>query len=319
MTQVAASDAGAAPDWATIAQPILCPLCEYDLRGLQEPRCPECGYRFDWPEVLNPDRQRHPYLFEHHPRKNVWSFYKTLVGGMRPARFWTALKPIQPSRPLRLFVYWLLVTMIGLLGLRAAALQPTIDAAFAATRRNPTYSSSPYFSYAYPTQPGIWKEYDIRLGPFLAISWDEDRIRFRCYGLDSDLRFNNFPTYAMVIIGLWPLATAVLLMIFLQSMRRARVRFVHVTRCLVYSSDAIVWAGAASAIIMAIYTLGAVLFLTQPFSPWPFFALVCLRWWTVVVWRLYQAYRRYMRSDHALLTVLSTQVILFLIFFCIVL
>ena len=45
----------------------LCPLCQYNLRGLQEPRCPECGYRFTWEEVLDPSRRLHPYLYEHRP------------------------------------------------------------------------------------------------------------------------------------------------------------------------------------------------------------------------------------------------------------
>lgn len=35
------------PDWATLHEDVRCPLCDYDLRGLTEPRCPECGYRFD--------------------------------------------------------------------------------------------------------------------------------------------------------------------------------------------------------------------------------------------------------------------------------
>ena len=41
------------PDWSAITETIRCPLCDYDLRGLIEPRCPECGYQFVWPEVLD--------------------------------------------------------------------------------------------------------------------------------------------------------------------------------------------------------------------------------------------------------------------------
>ena len=33
-------------DWSTITENIECPLCLYNLRGLTEPRCPECGYQF---------------------------------------------------------------------------------------------------------------------------------------------------------------------------------------------------------------------------------------------------------------------------------
>src|SRR5262245_18628420 len=84
----AASASIAPPDWATIAETIRCPLCEYDLRGLANPRCPECGRDFVWIELLDPARRRHRYLFEHHPERNVWSFVRTLVGGLLPWRFW---------------------------------------------------------------------------------------------------------------------------------------------------------------------------------------------------------------------------------------
>src|SRR4051812_18016461 len=83
-----------------------CPLCDYNLRGLTEPRCPECGAKFDWDELRNPARRLHPYLFEHHPEGNVRSLFRTLVGGLRPGRFWKTLLPVQASRPRRLIAYW---------------------------------------------------------------------------------------------------------------------------------------------------------------------------------------------------------------------
>src|SRR5256885_15735714 len=81
-----------------------CPLCESDLRGLTEPRCPECGYRFDWADLTDPSRRRHPYLFEHHPEQRVASFVRTHVNAMRPGRFWKSLLPAQPSYPRRLIL-----------------------------------------------------------------------------------------------------------------------------------------------------------------------------------------------------------------------
>src|SRR4051794_2250110 len=72
-----------------------CPLCGYSLRGLaaavpDAPRCPECGYRFEWAELLVARQHRHPYLFEQHPERNARSFLRTLLGGLRPARFWSS-------------------------------------------------------------------------------------------------------------------------------------------------------------------------------------------------------------------------------------
>src|SRR5437867_9803555 len=91
---------------ASDREDVRCPLCDYNLRGLSEPRCPECGYQFVWDEVLDPARRKHPYLFEHHPEANVASFFRTLLGGLRPRRFWSSLLPVQPSRPRRLLMYW---------------------------------------------------------------------------------------------------------------------------------------------------------------------------------------------------------------------
>src|SRR5436189_2963407 len=94
--------AAATPDWEAIEHGVECPLCDYNLRGLNEPRCPECGYVFEWWEVLDPKRRKHKYLFEHHPERNFWSWWKTAWGGLRPGGFWKELNPAQPSRPWRL-------------------------------------------------------------------------------------------------------------------------------------------------------------------------------------------------------------------------
>lgn len=97
------------------ADEVLCPLCEYNLRGLTDARCPECGAKFDWEELRDPSRRLHPYLFEHHPERNIRSFWRTLIGGLRPRQFWTTLYPTQPSRLRRLFLYFLIYSIIGAL------------------------------------------------------------------------------------------------------------------------------------------------------------------------------------------------------------
>ena len=85
MDMTTASPPAWSPDWSKVSEQIACPLCDYDLRGLAESRCPECGYRFNWNELFDPARRKHPYLFEHHPERNVASFFHTKVEGtMRP-------------------------------------------------------------------------------------------------------------------------------------------------------------------------------------------------------------------------------------------
>src|SRR3954468_19436061 len=98
-------------------QDVLCPLCGYNLRGLPEARCPECGGQFDWPDLLDPTRRVHRYLFEHHPERNIWSFIRTMIGGITPRRFWRDLHPAQPSRPKRLVLYWMVTLLLGSLSL----------------------------------------------------------------------------------------------------------------------------------------------------------------------------------------------------------
>ena len=80
-----------------------CPLCEYELRGLAEPRCPECGYRFEWAEVLAPAAAP-PFVFECQPRHNVTSFVATQWNGYGPRRLWRGFRPEVAIRPVRLAV-----------------------------------------------------------------------------------------------------------------------------------------------------------------------------------------------------------------------
>src|SRR5438552_18029124 len=106
-----------------------CPMCDYDLRGQVEPRCPECGYRFDWEELRDPARRLHPYLFEHHPERNLWSLVRTFFGGMLPRRFWRSLYPTQPASLRRLMTYYLLIVLpVGVALLATTAADAVISA-----------------------------------------------------------------------------------------------------------------------------------------------------------------------------------------------
>src|SRR5436189_4802405 len=99
--------APAPPNWATLKQDLLCPLCAYNLRGLIDPLCPECGYRFEWRILLDETLRLHPYLFEHHPERPISAFTETLLGSARPRRFWSMLRPQQKTSVRRLLLYWI--------------------------------------------------------------------------------------------------------------------------------------------------------------------------------------------------------------------
>src|SRR4029077_14776781 len=95
-----------------VEQDLHCPLCDYNLRGLSEPRCPECGHRSTWDELRNKD-PKHPYLFEEHPRRNIWSFVKTCWGSFCPRRFWSELSPTVQPRPRRLLPFLTLLVLVS--------------------------------------------------------------------------------------------------------------------------------------------------------------------------------------------------------------
>lgn len=81
---------GGRPDWSTIAFEVSCSRCGYNLRMLEQPRCPECGLEFHWGDVLQRTANRSPWLFEHQWRKRpIGSWFQTLRRSLRPWRFWS--------------------------------------------------------------------------------------------------------------------------------------------------------------------------------------------------------------------------------------
>jgi hypothetical protein len=88
--------------------PHICPICDYDLRGIARRTCPECGHRFKLAEARRAGRGEKPRpraprpgWFDRHPRGeigwlvilpglNVWGgvgrFWITLVAGMLAIR-----------------------------------------------------------------------------------------------------------------------------------------------------------------------------------------------------------------------------------------
>jgi hypothetical protein len=298
---------------------LACPLCEYDLRGQVEPRCPECGYRFTWDELRDPARRLHPYLFEHHPERNVWSFFRTLVGGLRPRQFWGTLLPTQPSRPGRLAVYAIIIALsfvapaalnvarviesqwtmmaqqraayaqsLARFGLRAAA---RIN--LAAPPPGPTVISPPPTTQQLlnATTPAPSFRAVLRQ-PYVA-NWIERTV-----------------IHSAVPMA-WGGLTLAAMMIFQVSLRRARLRPVHLVRCVVYSGDLLLWV-----YVLDVITIATEHLLTHTFGVvgiWPLGNTVMTFAYCIAVvtffFRLVTAFKRYLRFDHPISTVLATQLI----------
>jgi hypothetical protein len=307
MTQIVA-------DTAPAADPVPCPMCDYDLRGQPEPRCPECGYRFEWPELTDPDLKRHPYLFEHHPRRNVWSFFRTMAGGLRPRRFWSSLRPSQPSRPLRLVLYWLVASLlvpIGYAGVFAHTCYryaPDNDRERASLlvaytgyyRRFAPSGRPPPNTNGAPTA----QAYVDTLRP---PTWTPSYVAY-VYRLFYDKEFDQHLDAVLVYLA-WPGLTLATLMIFRASMRRAKVKPVHVLRCTLYCCDAAPWllAVALLAVPPLIHHFDLRRYIGHRDA-----VVSAVLFAAVTAVRLMAAYRHYLRFDHPAATAAASQAIVLL-------
>ena len=304
----------------TARDDLRCPLCEYDLRGLTEPCCPECGYRFAWADLTDPAKRLHPYLFEHHPERNVVSFVRTHLNAVRPKRFWTSLLPAQPSFPRRLVLYWCVGA--AFLALAMAAHYALWSRGYARHTEAARARLAGWYRPGTPSHRGMMRHLESNYPPppsaaFFNRAWHAE---------------GRWTLWLAAVLLAWPWATFLTLLVFRVSMRRARIRPIHVLRCALYSVDAYVWIAAA---VGAVVAYRAVLTWGGPPPP-PRLALPFLPpapvptglpfgyrsdmvpdtlFWlgtaslVFAAYRLAAAFRLYLKFDHPVATVLASQVI----------
>ena len=267
-----------------------CPLCKYSLRGLanvSDPRCPECGYRFTWKELLTARQNLHPYLFEHHQPGYVRSFFLTLWRGIRPAQFWSGLNAAHEVRPRALMVYCLLVTVLVATSLWLGWYLAHAGALYA----NNQYLTRSLWPGPQPLPP--------------------NPVFFRralAYG-DTD----GIEAHFLLTAFAWPWLTLGALLIFRSSMHRAFVEVEHVFRCVVYSFDAFLWMFAFGLVAGLAAALGPIPERMQFARAVERYLVVGLLFALVIAtYRLGQAYRRYLRFEHAWGTVILSQVLVVL-------
>lgn len=296
------------------SESINCPLCDYDLRGLTEPRCPECGHRFDWEELRQHAREKHPFLFESYPDRNAWSFGKTLLAGWRPARFFTVLKPHERIRPLRLLLYWMLTSAL----LVVLSLPVFVRQVLAVHTRLAEQGMVVVRMYQQmPPNDPMYKAIITSYGSMAAYAAQVTHPSWRLSVIQS-MRMQPYqmPIEPLLIALLaWPWATLAALMLCRASLKQARVRSSHVLRCVIYSCDAAMLFGAALALLPPNNLYEAMESLPRPiarFIAFPFllpvFAIAVI-FGGYVAYRLWQAHKRYLRLPHALPMALASQVI----------
>ncbi len=311
------------------AKDLLCPLCDYNLRGLQEPRCPECGFSFTWDELIHAEKTRHPYLFEHYPRRNVWSFVRTVVGGMRPGKFWTVLRPTHAVKRGRMVRYWVILAGLLVLGPMMMIVHQGWESAQDLTLSRARWVAHMKKSSGPRDLERIrlaWGSVENYVDTQVPKAWSRDFARMVLDRSASVINWGGMGNHrgsgALRVAALlgtyvaWPWITLATLLIFQRSMRRAKVLPVHVMRCAVYACDEF-WIGMIVALGLVIWLpwqwlwnnpvaelVGYPLFL-QMFSA-SLFGMWC-------TWRLRVAYRKYLQFPHALATVAASQVIVVLI------
>ena len=275
----------APPDWSQQTTPeFCCPLCEYNLRGLTEPRCPECGFAFTWAELIQGQREGHKFLFEHHPKRNVWSFWKTYWRDWLAARFWMDVNPAQAVRVRRLMMFWVLSmspALILVLGPFVWNLWNTVQLSRAQLAMNAVMYT--YWKMTPPAPPPF--------SSYLQSTWQ---------ATTDDIRHQLVITGSLQAL-LWPWLTILFLLVFSQSMRMAKIKKRHVLRAVVYGCDYYL---LMIPVILLCQLDGklcdSVIFL----------ALAC---GGVSLYRLYFAYSRYLRFHLPFVTVLTSQILVFMI------
>lgn len=304
------------PDWEGRDRNVDCPLCAYKLRGVVEPRCPECGYLFTWPQILDPALRLHPYLFEHHPECNLRSFLRTVLGGLRPGRFWTSLFPTQPSRPKRLVGYWAIAA--GMLIAAALAGLATSLIGIVSYQEMLANNQRAQQSMAHPAST-IDAPSASRI------------IREVC----TSGTVRETLTVAVFIPAVWPWLSAATFLIFRISMRYARVKPIHMLRICVYSCDAIFWWGlvilAAALVPIPFGGLASTQFIRYyPVSKGLAYVpvesevnlaigLAILVMWLHATWRMRAACKHYLQFSFPLGTAVAVQIICFLVLDCLLL
>jgi hypothetical protein len=114
--------------------------------------------------------------------------------------------------------------------------------------------------------------------------------------------------------AVWPWVTAGILMIFRASMRQARIKPIHILRCVLYTGDSVMWAAFAAAVIVWLAAGRTVV--TQndlPASLWlSFIGVIGLAFPLFSLVKLRAACLYYLRFRHAWATVAASQIILIL-------
>ncbi len=284
---------------------LACPLCGYNLRGLAEPRCPECGGAFDWGELLDHGRDHHRWLFEHGHGRDARTFVATWLRTAAPGRFWRDVSPANTVHLGRLVRYWL----IGCVPLLALVVAPVVHDGIAMNRDLQAFRA---LYRPVPGRPGAYAapgrktvltagQLNAVIPPLLSVGFVRRVFIFHRWRDDGPWLGPAAVTAA------WPLLSAAALLVFQVSLRRAKVRPAHVLRVAVYGCD-------FTLLLTAITLAGTRVPIPNPFRTSPItdhtagaILLAGAACAAVATWRMSVALRRYLQFDRPAWTVMAAQ------------
>jgi hypothetical protein len=130
----------------------------------------------------------------------------------------------------------------------------------------------------------------------------------------SDIFRSGWPSQEFLLTLLlplmWPWLVVASLLVFRVSMRLARVKPMHVLRCVVYSVDLLVWVGGA------MFATTVIVLAAERGSPQPAMAImpgllgcIFVLGVGIAAYRMGTAYRCYLRFDHPFATVFASHII----------
>ena len=200
-----------------------CPRCGYDLSGAiqswdatcpVEGQCSECGLEFHWGDLLHPQRRIPAWFFEHASERRFRRTIATIVRTARPGRFWQDVRLHHGVRVGR--IVWTIVLLAIFsqvaLGLAAGSLNYATAEAWDSIRPRFTPTWADFYQPAIlPQMPTLWNGLS-----GLSLSFDRGRI-------------------APLIVLAW-ITPLLLFLILNDTMRLAKVRWVHLLRVGAYSA-----------------------------------------------------------------------------------
>jgi hypothetical protein len=296
-----------APDWTTREKDLLCPLCGYNLRGLTESRCPECGFKFQWQELFDAEKDCESFLFEYGKGRNRQTFQQTFLRTWRARRFWNEVNPARPVKVYRLLIYWIIAGCICGCLLTA----PTFLDLVLFIRHSAIERISPS-KVSFNGAPGsVAPVY--RLQQWYPLPWDDGfwnhflsdlRSHHNGYAIDgpNEASIEGWGT----IFLLWPWLTLISLQLFRYSMRQSKIRSVQLLRSVIYSCDfGVLFALGFIALnfYQPVWSDGVVLL---------FAALLC---GLATTYRMSIAFRQYLRMPMPIATMVLSQLMIFMTVF----